>query len=71
MCLIGEPIEYSFAEPGVGEDLRPFREGQVGGHDDSGLFCSLGDDLEEQLGSELGERNIPVGPPLIHRQLQN
>ena len=58
MRLIGKSIEHGLAEPCLGEDLRPLREGQVGGHDDSGLFGSLGDHLEEQLGSDFGKRNI-------------
>ena len=47
VCLIGKPVKHGLAEPGVGEDLGPLGEGQVGGHDDGGLFRPLGDDLEE------------------------
>jgi hypothetical protein len=42
----------------VGEDLWPLGEGQVGGDDDGGLFGSLCDDLEQQLGGDLGQRNV-------------
>jgi hypothetical protein len=56
--LIGEPIEHSLAEPCVGEDLGPLGEGQVGGDDDGGLLGSLCDDLEQQLGSDLGQWNV-------------
>jgi hypothetical protein len=58
VCLVGEPIEQGLAEPGVGEDLRPLGEGQVGGYDDGGLFGSLCDHLEEQLGGDFGQRDI-------------
>jgi hypothetical protein len=58
VCLVGEPIEHGLAEPGVGEDLRPLGEGQVGCYDDRSLFGSLRDHLEEQLGSDFGQRDI-------------
>ena len=59
--LIGKSIKHGLAEPGVGEDLGPLREGQVGGHDDGGLLGPLGplgDHLEEQFGSDFGKRDI-------------
>ena len=58
MCLIGEPIKHCLTEPGVGKDLGPLREGQVGGHDDGSLLGPLGDHLEEQLGSDFGKRDV-------------
>jgi hypothetical protein len=75
VCLIGEPIAHYLAEPSVGEDLRPLREGQVGGHDDGGLLGPLGDNLEERFGSDFGKRDIaefvdddqlPAGPACQH-----
>jgi hypothetical protein len=56
--LVGEPIEHCLAEPCVGEDLGPLGEGQVGGDDDGGLLGSLCDDLEQQLGGDLGQWNV-------------
>ena len=53
--LIGEPVEHGLAEPGIGKDLWPFGEGQVGGHDNGRFLRPLGDDLEEQLGGNLGQ----------------
>lgn len=50
MGLVGEPVEHGLAEPCVGEDLWPLREGQVGGDDNGCFFGSLGNDLEEQFG---------------------
>ena len=58
MRLIGEPVEHGLAEPGIGEDLRPFRKRQVGGHNDGRFLRPLGDDLEEQFGGNLGQRDI-------------
>ena len=60
VCLVGEPVEHGLAEPCVGEDLRPLGVGQVSGDDDSGLFGSLRDHLEEQFGGDFGEGNQPV-----------
>jgi len=56
--LVGEPVEHGLAEPGVGKDLRPLGEGQVGGDDHGGLFRPLGDDLEEQFGGHFCQRHI-------------
>jgi len=43
VSLIGEPVKHSLAQPGVSEDLRPFRERQVGGHDYRSFFSALSD----------------------------
>lgn len=75
MGLVGEPVEDSLAQPGVGKDLWPLRERQVGGDDHGGLFGPVGDDLEEQFGGHLGQRDIAefvdddqihAGPALEH-----
>ena len=55
MGLIGEPIEHRLAQPGIGKDLRPFGERQVGRHDNGCFFRPLSDDLEEQFGGHLGQ----------------
>jgi len=55
---VGDTVEEGLAEAGVGEDRRPLRERQVGGDDDGGLLCPIGDDLEEHLGSDLGQGNV-------------
>ena len=58
VCLIGEPVEHGLAEPGIGKDLRPLGERQAGGHDQRGTFTSFGDDLEQELGPDLGPSQV-------------
>ena len=59
MCaLCGETIDDRLGEPGVGEDLGPFAEGQVGGDDQRAAFVALGEDLEDQLGGAVGQCEI-------------
>jgi len=41
------------------EDLCPLVEGQVAGEQDRAALLALAEDLEEQLGAGLGERNKP------------
>ncbi len=53
-----EPIEQCAGEPLGAEDLGPFLEGQIGGHHEAVMFIGPTDNLEEQLGSCLGERNV-------------
>jgi hypothetical protein len=54
----GEPVDDGGDEAGVGDDLAPLAEGQVGGGDDGGSFFSLGDDLEEQFGASGVELDV-------------
>ncbi len=42
----------------IGDHLGPFGKGQVRGHDDGGLLGSFGNDLEEELRSQVGHRHI-------------
>ena len=55
---VGEPIDDGLGEPGVGEDLRPLAEGEVGGHDQRGAFVAFGEDLEDELGGAVGEGEV-------------
>jgi hypothetical protein len=55
---VGEPVDDRFGEPGVGEHLRPFPERQVGGDDQAGAFVSLGEDLEDELGGAVWQREV-------------
>jgi hypothetical protein len=41
------PVEQRLVQPGIGNDLRPFRKRQIGGHHHRGLLGPLRDDLEE------------------------
>src|SRR2546422_5431826 len=52
---VGDAVEQCLAEPGVGDDLGPLRERQVGRQDDRGPLGPLGDDLEQELGADLGD----------------
>src|SRR5689334_16458746 len=56
--LIGEPVDKCFAEPRVWDHRRPFRERQVGGHDHRRFLRPVGNDLEDQLAGDFGERHV-------------
>jgi hypothetical protein len=55
---MGEPVDDRLGEPWIGEHLGPLAEGQVGGHDQRAAFVALGDDLEDELGGALGQRQV-------------
>jgi hypothetical protein len=55
---VGEAVDDGFREPGVGEHLGPFSERQVGGHDQAAAFVSFGEDLEDELGGAVGQRQV-------------
>jgi hypothetical protein len=55
---MGEPLDDRLGEPWIGEHLGPLAEGQVGGHDQRAAFVALGDDLEDELGGALGQRQV-------------
>ena len=48
----------AYAEPGVGEDLGPLRERQVGSQDYRRLLGTLRHHLEQKLSSHLGQRHV-------------
>ena len=54
----GESVDDCLAEAGVGEDARPLAEGQVGGDDQAGAFVALAEDLEDELGRAVGQREV-------------
>src|SRR3954451_6167586 len=56
--LVGDAVDDGLGETGVGEDLGPFAEGQVGGDDQAAAFVAFGDDLEDELGSALGQGQV-------------
>jgi len=69
---IRDAIEQRFTEPGIGNRLGPFREGQIGGDDDRGLLGAFSNHLEQELSANLGQRyvthfierdQIVTGPP--------
>src|SRR3954451_7867540 len=55
---VGEPVDQRLTETWVRKDLPPFGERQVGGDDDRGPLRAIGDHLEQELGTKLGERHI-------------
>jgi hypothetical protein len=63
VAVMGQPIEKRRCHFGVSEDLHPFSEGEVGGHDQSGLFIELADQVEEQgtTGLREGQIGVPSG----------
>jgi hypothetical protein len=54
VSAIGDPVQQRFTEAGIRNHLSPLGERQIGSHDDGGLLSSLSDDLEEELGPEIG-----------------
>ena len=44
-----QPFQQRSGEPFRAEDLGPFVEGQVGGHQDGAPLVALAEDLEEQF----------------------
>jgi hypothetical protein len=55
IAVMGEAIEQSCRHLGVGEDARPFAEGQIGGDDDRGALVEPADEMEQELAAGLGE----------------
>ena len=55
---VGDAVEQRFAEAGVGDDLGPLGERQIGGQDHGRLLGPFGDHLEQELGADLGERDV-------------
>src|SRR5262245_12189559 len=69
---VSNPIQERLAQPGVGKDLCPFREWQIGGNDQGRSLGSFADDLKHQLRADLSEGDIAVfEPPLRTLQLSD
>ena len=49
--VMSQPIEQRASQPFGAEDLGPFVEGQIRGHQRRRLLVALGEDLEQQLGA--------------------
>jgi hypothetical protein len=58
MSAIGDAIDECLAEPGVGDHLGPFGEGQVGGQDDGGFFGPFGHHLEQEFSAHFSQWHI-------------
>jgi hypothetical protein len=55
---VGESVDDGLREPGVGEDLGPFAERQVRRDDQAAAFVAFGEDLEDEFGGAVGQREI-------------
>ena len=55
---MSESVKQCAGEPLGAKDLRLFLEGQIGGHHEAVVFIGPADDLKEQFGPGLGERNV-------------
>ena len=51
-------IREGLAQARVENDLRPLRKRQVGGEQYRRTFGSVGDDMEQELGTEFGQRHV-------------
>src|SRR3954468_14231267 len=54
----GEAVDDGLGEAGVGEDLGPVAERQVGGDDQRSAFVAFGEDLEDEFGGAVGECDV-------------
>ena len=55
---VGEAVDDGLGEAGVGEDLGPLAERQVGGDDQAAAFVAFGEDLEDEFGGAVGQREV-------------
>jgi hypothetical protein len=58
VCFVGDPVHDGFREAGVGEYFGPLAEREVGGHDQAAFFVALADDLEDEFGGAVGQREV-------------
>src|SRR3546814_8085431 len=58
IAVVGDAVEQRRGHFGVAEHGRPFAEGEVRGDDDAGPLIKLADEVEQQLPSRAGERQI-------------
>jgi hypothetical protein len=57
--VMQKPVEQRGGERGVVvEDFRPGFERPIGAHQDGAALVALGDDLEQQVGAELIDREV-------------
>lgn len=58
IAMVGDVVEQRGGHLGITEDGRPLAEGEVGGDDDRGLLVEFADQVEQQLPTGTGERQI-------------
>src|SRR3954468_5499027 len=56
--LVGDAVNDGLGQAGVGEDLGPFAEREVGGDDQAAAFVAFGDDLKDELGGARGQGQV-------------
>ena len=55
---IGDAIQHGLAQARVRDHLGPFRKWQIRRQDERGALGPVGDDLEQQLRPDIGERDV-------------
>ena len=55
--MVCEAVQQSSGQTFGAEDLGPFIERQIGGHQDRAALVTLAEDLEQEFGAGLGERH--------------
>jgi hypothetical protein len=58
IAMMSEAIEQRRGHFGVAEYARPFTEGEIGGDDYRGALVEAADEVEQELATGLGERQI-------------
>jgi hypothetical protein len=58
VAVVGQAVEPGRRHLGLAEHTGPFAKGEVGGHDHRGLLVEAADQVEQQLSTGLGERQI-------------
>ena len=53
--MVGEPVQQRAGEAFRAEDLGPFVEGKIRGHQDGPSLVALAEDLEEEFSTGAGE----------------
>ena len=56
--VMGQPVEQRASHPFGAEDLGLFVEGQIRGHARRCVLVALGEDLDQQLGAGLRQRDV-------------
>jgi hypothetical protein len=55
---VGEAVDDCLGQAGIGEDLGPLAEGEIGGHHQRATLVAFGDHLEDQLRRSLGQGQV-------------
>ncbi len=58
VAVVGKSIQQGYRHLFFGKHITPFREAQVGGNDDTGLFIEFADQVQEKKVTGLTEQQI-------------